>query len=78
MKWAFFIFTGVYVAALALLAIGTFGLFEQDRDPLSGVFLLPLGMPWNFLADWLGISGMATALVAPAINAAVLFWLWRR
>lgn len=36
----------LYLFALALLLIGTFGLFGQERDPLAGVFLVPLGLPW--------------------------------
>ncbi len=40
-------FVVLYVSALALLAIGTFGWFGQERDPLSGVGLIPLGLPWT-------------------------------
>lgn len=78
MKWVFFIFTGLYLAALALLGIGTFGLFGQEQDPLSGVFLLPLGLPWNLLADWAGLEGAAIAIAAPLINVAILYGLWKR
>jgi hypothetical protein len=39
----------LYLAALGLLAIGTFGLFGSPRGPLAGVFLVPLGLPWNWL-----------------------------
>ena len=78
MRWVFFIFTGLYLAALALLVIGTYGLFGQERDALSGVFLLPLGLPWNLLADNLGAAGTAIAVAAPAMNALILYWLWRR
>jgi len=31
---------------VGLLLIGTFGLFGQEKDPLSAVFLIPLGLPW--------------------------------
>lgn len=63
----------LWLAALALLAIGTFGLFGQDRDPLSGVFLLPLGLPWNLVLDifppaprfWL-------SALAPGLNMAII------
>lgn len=78
MKWAFFIFVGLYAIALLLLAVGTFGWFGQEQDPLSAVFLLPLGLPWNIIADRVGLAGPWPAIVAPAINAAILFWLWRR
>ena len=72
LKWLLRIFLVVWALALALLAIGTFGWFGQPRDPLSGVFLLPLGLPWNILADRLGWGGLAPALLAPAINAGLL------
>jgi hypothetical protein len=64
--WAFLV---LYLLALAVLAIGTFGWFGAEPDPLSGVFLIPLGLPWNLLVDslpeplwpWL-------AAAAPALN----------
>ena len=40
--WAFVI---LYVGALFIFLVGTFGWLGQERDPLSGVFLLPLGLP---------------------------------
>ena len=75
MKWVFWIFVTLYAIAVLLLAIGTFGWFGQDQDPLSGVFLLPLGLPWNWLADKLGLEGPVVMIAAPAINAAILWWL---
>ena len=78
MKWAFLIFSGLYAMALLLLLVGTFGWFGQAQDPLSGVFLLPLGLPWNVLADRIGMGGPAVMAAAPAINAAILYWLWKR
>lgn len=77
-KWFFIVFALFYAIALALLAIGTFGLFGQERDPLSGIFLMPLGLPWNLIGDRAGLSGPWLAMLAPAINAAILYWLWRR
>jgi hypothetical protein len=78
MKWAFLVFVAFYAIALSLLTIGTFGWFGQERDPLSAIFLVPLGLPWNLIADRLGIGGIWIAILAPAINAAILFWIWRR
>lgn len=43
----FYGFLVLYIVALLFLLIGTFGLFGAERDPLSGIFLLPLGLPWN-------------------------------
>ena len=78
MRWVFLIFVALYAMALALLAVGTFGWFGQQEDPLSAVFLVPLGLRWNILADALGIGGPWPAIVAPAINAAILYRLWKR
>ncbi len=72
-KFIVIAFAVLYVAALAVLAVGTFGLFGVERDPLSAVYLLPLGLPWALLLDnvpealapWLGI-------LAPGVNLAIL------
>jgi hypothetical protein len=72
-------FVVLYVAALFLFLIGTFGWFGQDTDPLSGVFLVPLGLPWNRLLildlpdavlPWIGLA-------APLLNLAILAALCR-
>jgi hypothetical protein len=77
-KWTIRIVGASYLVALALLLIGTFGLFGQERDPLSGIFLIPLGLPWVFLLD--GVSdGLKPWLVAlaPALNLFILMALCR-
>ena len=64
--------------ALALLLIGTFGLFGQERDPLSAVFLLPLGAPWVYWLDGVSDSFKLWLLIlAPALNLAILIFLCR-
>ena len=83
MKWLFLVFVALYAVALMLLAVGTFGWLGQEQDPLSGVFLVPLGLPWNLLADRAGLAGAGAggawiAILAPAVNAAMLYWLWKR
>lgn len=65
-------FAVLWVLAILVLAIGTFGWFGQDRDPLSGVFLIPLGLPWNRVLDGLGVPGLAAGVIAPGINLAIL------
>ncbi|QVM82752.1 hypothetical protein [Novosphingobium decolorationis] len=77
MKWVVLVFIALYLGALALLAIGTFGWLGQERDPLSGVFLVPLGLPWNRLAEGLGWGGVVSGMLAPAVNAALLWGLWK-
>ncbi len=68
------IFAVLYVAALFLFLVGAFGWFGQDTDPLSGVFLVPLGLPWNRLLfldlpdavlPWIGLA-------APLLNLVIL------
>ena len=78
MKWLFIVFVVIYALALFLLAVGTFGWFGQEQDPLSGIFLMPLGLPWNILGDRLGLGGPLLGILSPAINAAILYWLWKR
>jgi hypothetical protein len=77
-KWFIAIIGAAYLFALALYLMGTFGLFGQGRDPLAGVFLVPLGLPWNLAIDllpeitwpWLGAA-------APLINLDLLASLCR-
>jgi hypothetical protein len=71
-------FAILYALALGLLLIGTFGLFGNDRDPLSGVFLIPLGLPWNLLIDWAPEAAWPwLAAAAPAVNLVILFAICR-
>ena len=63
------VFAALYLAALCLLAIGTFGLFDQERDPLSAAFLIPMGLPWVMLLDNLPETlRMTSAILAPLLN----------
>ena len=48
LKW---VFAAAYVVALFLFALGTWGWFGADRDPLAGVFVILLGLPWNLFID---------------------------
>ena len=66
--WAFSI---AYVVALLLLLVGTYGLFGSPRGPLAGVFLMPLGLPWNLLMRNVGY-GPAVAALAPLVNLGIL------
>jgi hypothetical protein len=78
-RWSVRIFTVLYAAALALLAIGTFGLFGNEPGPLAGVFLIPLGLPWNRLIDFLPESGWYPWLAAavPLVNLAIIWGVCR-
>jgi hypothetical protein len=67
-------FAVLYACALGLFAIGTLGLFGAEQDPLSGVFLLPLGLPWN---QWVGgapdVLRPWLAALAPLLNLLILW-----
>ncbi|WP_261400078.1 hypothetical protein [Leisingera daeponensis] len=56
------------------MAIGTFGLFGQERDPLSAVYLVVLGTPWIQLA---GSGGPFAAALAPGANLLILLLICR-
>lgn len=62
----------LWAFALFVLAVGTFGWFGQERDPLSGIFLIVLGQPWVMAIDGLSapLRPWAAAL-APLINIAL-------
>ena len=69
------IFGVAWLAALALLVIGTFGWVGQEKDPLSGIFLVPLGFPWNqFLSGLPETFKPLGAALAPGLNL-LLMWL---
>ncbi len=73
------IFTVVYVVALAVFVTGTFGWFGQERDPLSGVFLLPLGVPWVFAVNLAPEYGKPwLSALAPVLNLYLLNMVCRR
>ena len=68
------VFSLLYAVALGLFLIGNFGLFGNEPDPLAAVFLMPLGMPWNF---WIDLFPESTwpwlAAAAPSLNCAALW-----
>jgi hypothetical protein len=67
-----------YAFALGVFLLALFGLAGMERDPLAGVFLIPLGLPWNLLVDaapepawpWL-------AALAPCVNLGLLAFACR-
>ena len=68
-----------YLLALALFAIGTLGLFGSEPDPLAGVFLIPLGLPWTLFIDDLAPESLWPWLAAltPVINLLIVFAICR-
>ncbi|WP_198453275.1 hypothetical protein [Thioclava electrotropha] len=71
------LFVLLWIAALLLLATGTFGWFGQERDPLSGVFLMPLGLPWNMIVPVPESAAALWAVAAPGVNLLVLIIVCR-
>lgn len=72
-RTALIVFTLLYVAALFLFLVGTFGWFGQEADPMSGLFVLPLGLPWNqFTAPLPDRLLPWAAALAPLLNIAIL------
>jgi len=75
---AVIVFALLYASAIALLLIGTFGWFGNERDPLAGVYLAPLGWPWNRLVDFAPEPlWPRLAAAAPVVNLAILALLCR-
>jgi hypothetical protein len=71
--------TALYLFALGYFAIAGFGLFGQEPNPMAGVFLLPLGLPWSLLLTGLPETVQPWALVAvPLINIAFFTVMCRR
>lgn len=72
------VFAGLYLAALCLFAIGTFGLFGTEPGPLAGVFLVPLGLPWNMMLGYFPAPALPwLAAAAPLANLLLLWALCR-
>lgn len=66
----------LWLAALALFVIGRLGLFGSPSGPLAGVFLVPLGLPWNLMLAGLPEQLLPWAgALAPGINLAIVKWL---
>ena len=74
----FWALIGLYFFALLILAVGPFGWFGQERDPLSAVFLVPLGLPWTMVLDFESETARPwLAILAPILNIAIVGGLAR-
>lgn len=72
-------FAVLYALATFVFLTGTFGWFGQEKDALSGVFLLPLGVPWVLLLEGLSDRLMAIGgVLAPMLNLGLLLLVCRR
>jgi hypothetical protein len=67
------VFGVLYAGALLLFAAGTWGWLGAKKDPLSGVFLIPLGFPWTLGVDRFPENLWPVLMaLAPAINLLIL------
>jgi hypothetical protein len=67
------LFLAAYAAAAGLGAIGYFGLLGAQKDALSVVYLMLLGMPWIRLADAVPEPlALAALALAPLVNWLIL------
>lgn len=77
------ILAAVYIAgcllALALMAIGTFGLFGAEPDPISAVYAILLAMPWSLALSYLNapIAAFAVLLSGMALNLIIIMAIGR-
>lgn len=70
-----------YLFALAVFAVGTFGWFGADEDPLAGAYLIILGMPWVLVPFDVVVGEAAlplVAILAPLVNLAIVWAVCRR
>jgi hypothetical protein len=71
-------FSVMYALAAGLFVVGNFGLFGSPSGPLAGIFLLPLGLPWNRMLDIFPEPLWPTlAALAPAMNLIILMLICR-
>ena len=78
-KTTIWVFIVLWSGATFLFATGTFGWFGQPRDPLSGVYLLPLGLPWVLAIEFVPENSKSVfGVLAPLANLAILMILCRK
>ena len=78
-KIAIWVFVMLWAGATFIFATGTFGWLGQTKDPLSGVFLLPLSFPWVLAIEQVPETVRPLfAVLAPFLNLAILMVLCRR
>ena len=76
---AILVFGVLWAGATFIFLTGTFGWFGQPPDPLSGVFLLPLGFPWILAIELVPEAIKPVfAVIVPLVNLAILVVLCRK
>lgn len=77
-KWFTAALLIIYILALAIGLISSFGWFGQDRDPLAWVFVIILRLP---LVTWIGGSAdpmrLGLAASTPLLNPATVRLIYR-
>jgi hypothetical protein len=70
-------FAVLWALSVAILAVGTFGWFGQERDPLSGIYVVLLGSPWVQLIGSAGVASPLVGIFAPGVNLLCLVLVCR-
>lgn len=66
-------FATLYFIALVVMVLGIAGIAGQEQDPLSGVFVLLLGLPWSRMIEVMPEPAWPWLLaMCPAINLGLL------
>lgn len=76
-KYITAVFAAAYGVALLVYFTGTFGWFGQDTDALSGIFLVPLGLPWILLRVPENVAPLL-GVCAPLLNLGLIRILCRK
>jgi TRAP-type C4-dicarboxylate transport system permease small subunit len=73
------IYAALCCLSLAILAIGTFGWFGQERDPVSAAFAILLSAPWPMLVDSINdpVTGIFIVLGGMGVNLFIILSLGR-
>ena len=78
-KITIWVFVLLWTGAAFIFATGTFGWFGEPQDPLSGVFLIPLGFPWIRAIELVPEAVKPLfAVVVPLLNLAILVLICRQ
>lgn len=84
MRWAVgisIVYAALCLGAFILIPASDHGWLGISQDPLSGVFVIVLALPWTLLLPHLGNIGVASAiaviLAGMALNIAIMLVIGR-
>lgn len=79
-RWVLAALALAWLFSLGIFAAGTYGWFGVEKDPLSSVFLVILGMPWVLLPfdEVVGEARLPlVGILAPLVNLGIVWMLCR-